>query len=423
MAEDVGWTQKYRPTKLEDYVGNEYTKSKVRALTEQGRLPQTILLQGERGTGKTTMARLIAKSLMCLEPTGGQSCGNCERCIQLDENFIKTGIAPRNMSIHSYNMTDMNTREDATGIVAKMGRRTFGNEKQVFILDEVQRASPEAQSSYLQITEEPPEGLYVILCTTNPEKLLVPLRSRFRKFDVFRPSNKDIVKRLEVICLREGVNYTVDGLRLLASKENNVPRECILQAETLGILGTIDRRAVEKELHLISRGIFIDFLDACHVGNLSGVVTMLGRIQHEDTISVLSFVEGMGNYMADLLNAKVGVKLESYSTEDIKSLRKYVKKFDDKQMIALLGILKDYSKIEKSMDFQLLSLAVTIMEELRIEEVVPEITEDRAGRSFRAVSEQVQAATQPVGLRAATESDVQTIFGGARRIPLVEGGS
>lgn len=422
MATDLQWTRKYRPTKLSDYVGNEHTKEKIRALTARGRLPQTILLQGEKGTGKTTMARLMAKSLMCETPVSGESCGECSSCVQLDDNYIKQGIAPRNMSVHEFDITKMNKREDATAIVDRMGKRSFGSEKRVFILDEMQRATPEAQSSFLKITEEPVPGLYVILCTTDPEDLLVPLRSRFNKFDIRRPVNADIVKRLEDICIAEGVNYSIEGLRLLADKNNNVPRDCIIQAETIGMMGKIDRKAVEVELHIISQGIFMDFLDGCMKGNLAGVVKMLESIQREDTFTVIEFVGGMGNFLADLLNAKVGVNLDRYSATDIKHMRKYVKRFTDENMVDMLRLLKDYSTITKSMEFQLLSLAVGVMDILRVEEKVKEVPPEVVGTRFSDITKKVKESKPVVGLVPASDSDVQAIFGSVRMVKIDEGG-
>lgn len=420
MSGSIAWTRKYRPTKLSEYVGNDHTKEKVKALITRGRLPQTILLQGEKGTGKTTMARLIAKSMMCQSVRDGEACGECGSCIQLDDNYIRNGVAPRNMSVYEFDITKMNTRDHATVIVDRMSKRAFGSSKRVYILDEMQRATPEAQSSFLKITEEPGEGLYVIICTTDPEDLLVPLRSRFNKFNIMKPSNKDIVNRLQYICQHEGVNYTDEGLRLLADRNNNVPRDTILQAETVGMTGRIDRGNVEKELHLISKEIFMDFLDACHLGNLSGVVTMLDKIQETESLALLDFVEGMGSYLGDLLNARSGVKLDKYSSEDIKRMRKYVKQYDDQQIIGMLRILKEYSHITKSMQFQMLSLSVSFMDALKIEEKVKEVDESKAGARFSEVTRQVKEAKGVTPIPRATNSDITAIFGDVRKVVVTD---
>lgn len=417
----LAWTRRYRPTTLTEYVGNEQTKSKIRLLNQKNRLPQTILLEGERGTGKTTLARLIAKNLMCHSPFEGDACGKCESCEQLDDDFIVNGKAPRNMSVDEIDITKMNTREHATTIVAKMSKRSFRNEKRVFILDEMQRATSEAQSSFLKITEEPIEGLYIILCTTDPEDLLTPFKSRFNRFIIRRPTNKDIVGRLEHICRKEGVNYSKEGLRLLAERSGNNPRETINKAELIGMTGDLTRKSVEKELHIINQEIFHEFLDGCMEGNLSKVVLMLEDITTKESLTVTDFVPGLGQYLSDLLNARSGVKLDAYSADDIKDMRKYVKSFTDEQMIGMLRTLKEYSDIKTGLDFHMLTLAVSFMEVLKIDEKVEDVNPSEAGAKFQEVTKKVRESKVPKKLNPASEKDIMALFNGAEAVKL-EGG-
>lgn len=416
----LSWTRKYRPTTFNDYIGNESTKSKVQLLNSKNRLPQTILLEGERGTGKTTLARLIAKSLMCLEPVEGEACGECKSCEQLDENYILNGKAPRNMSVEEIDITKMNTREHATTIVANMSKRSFRSEKRVFILDEMQRATNEAQSSFLKIAEEPVEGLYIILCTTDPEDLLTPFKSRFNRFIIRRPTNADIVKRLETICNLEGVNYTKEGLKLLADRKGNNPRETINSAELIGITSDLTRASVEKELNIINSEVFQSFLDGCHTGNLSKIVEMVENIQRKKSLTVKDLVEGLGQYLVDLLNAKSGIKLDKYSANELKEMRAYVKLFTDVEMIGMLKILKEYSTIKDSMEFHTLTLAIAFMDVLKVEETVKEIKEDEAGLKFREVTKKVKESKKPKQVKTATEDDIQAIFNGASRVKIKE---
>ncbi|MFV1457290.1 AAA family ATPase, partial [Bacillus mycoides] len=141
---ELSWTRKYRPKLMEEYIGNDAMKGKIAKLLEVNKLPQMMLFKGSPGTGKTTMARLLAKALMCERPVNGKACGGCETCRRMDEDYIQTGKSPRGIPVMEYDITKMNKREDATNIVSRMQKRTLGDTKRVFILDEVQRATKEA---------------------------------------------------------------------------------------------------------------------------------------------------------------------------------------------------------------------------------------------------------------------------------------
>src|SRR5699024_8947585 len=228
----VQWTQEYRPKNLDDYIGNEFLKKQLSTLIEQDKLPQTIMFYGEKGTGKTTMARLLVKNLMCDSPVNGTACGDCTRCNRLDDVYIQTGKAPQNTMVKELNIADLRGVADAEQIVQDMKKKVAFNKKRVFILDEMQQASKEAQSVFLKIIEEPIPNLYVIMCTTHPDKITDALASRFKRFRVKRPKVTEIAKYLEDIANKEGVDYDQNALRIIAGYHKNNPRESINKLET-----------------------------------------------------------------------------------------------------------------------------------------------------------------------------------------------
>ena len=254
MAENV-WNRKYRATNFGTYVGNSSLKGQLQTLLEKDKLPSTLMFHGSAGSGKTSMARILAKSMMCQDPQNGLACGVCSTCTLLDEEFIQTGNQVHGIPIYAYDIASMSSVDDMTDIVQRMRR---GRGKRIFILDEIQESSTRAQNALLKIAEEPTEGLHIVLCTTHPQKIERALKSRFTSFAVRKPTTEELVDHVSGICQQEGVNYSRSGMKLLVTKMNRVPRDTISRAETLGALGDITRRAVEDSLGVIDVETYIN---------------------------------------------------------------------------------------------------------------------------------------------------------------------
>lgn len=389
MGKTIQWTQKYRPKSLTEYIGNKSMKIQLNTLIESGKVPQTMMFYGEKGTGKTTIARLVVKNLSCETPKKGEACGECSNCKRLDDTYITTGVAPRQMYVKELNIADLRGVADAELIVQDMQKSVGFGRKRIFILDEMQQASKEAQSAFLKIMEEPIPNLYVIMCTTHPDKITEALASRFKRFRIKRPMVGEIAERLQKIAQQEGVNYDMHALRIIANHHKNNPRESINQLETLAVTteNNLTVKNIEEQLEKLPRRMFESFLESCKSGNLNNLVVQMENLENEGT-ETEEFVSGLGDYVVDLLKIRSGVKLDLYTVEQIKDMRKFVKMFTEADIVNVLKVLKEYSSV-RNMDFHLYGLAVEIMDGLKVEEEIKEIPENTTRKLFNENTKKV----------------------------------
>lgn len=410
------WNQKYRPKNIDGYIGNTRTKTNINKLISIGKLPQTILLSGERGTGKTSLARLISKSLLCENLSeSGVACEECTTCQQMN-GYLESGSAPRNLGITEIDITEMNRREDATNIVERMKARSLASGKRIFILDEIQRATPEAQSSFLKIAEEPPENLYIFLCTTNPEDLLVPLKSRFHTFSIKRPSRTELSRHLEYICTEEGVNFESKALAKLSDIHKYNPRETINKLEYLGTLGTITMKNIEEEYSIIGNDIYDSFLQHTFEGNLLEVTRIIVNFEQNGDSNGLEFIEGVGTYLAELLKIKSGVHLD-YTHSELSQYRNRIKSYEDETLIAYLKIVNKYTEQRNDNLYSLMSLGAELIEVtqkehiVEVEKVQEHIEERERAVNYAKVSKEVEKKKPVQKPTLASEDDLLEIFG------------
>lgn len=339
MEENISFARKYRPTTVEGYVGNENVKSTVREYLKNGR-PQTILLSGNSGCGKTTLARLLVKEYLCenRDEVKG-ACGKCSTCMAIDE-YITTGSSDMLPDLYEIDASDKSGKKDINAVLDTMEYPPMAGDWKAYIIDEIHLLSEGAMGRMLKPIEEPPEGVLLIFCTTNPEKLLPTIRNRCQlKLKVSKPKIRDIVSLLQGVCLNEDKNYDIQGLRMLASTSECVVRDSLNNLETvLNTAGNATGDAVSKQFGVIADKIIFEFYQCFKNKDYVGYLNLLYKIK--TSFGFEQFLVSLSNFTIRGIYVMNSVDVDGLSEEELISYSKLFKQFSVKEISFILSSLK-----------------------------------------------------------------------------------
>ena len=206
-ARDLAST--YRPRRFQDVLGQSHVTRPLQAMLARGSVPPTLLLSGPSGTGKTSVARLVAASFACPERADGDPCGECPSCVS-----IVAGRPP--LSVWEINAASMGGIDHVRTIQERLEYSYQWHS--VFIWDEAHRISREAADALLKTLEEPPPNVKFIFCTTEPNKVPDTILSRCQRFDFGVIATDQIAQRLTEIAEKEGIRVDPDAVDLVARR-------------------------------------------------------------------------------------------------------------------------------------------------------------------------------------------------------------
>ncbi len=300
---------KYRPKIFGDVIGNEEVVKLLLIRSNKGKLAnRSIMLSGPKGSGKTSIARIIAKAIVCDNLNNGDPCNNCSSCLSvIDETSDNT---------EEFDAATHGTVDRIRSIIDDLDYSTFSNKPRVLILDEAHRLSKASQDAMLKAIED--RRLVVIMCTTEPHNMRSAVRSRLDEYPISYPSLDVILSRMKYVCDNELVKYELDALRLIASNENCCPRTCLTKIEAISIVGDLTLELVKKyigfsDIELLT-GILIQ-LDS----NPKFVIQKLNELSERESPSWIR--DNLVLIISNAVKKNIGIKSDLYLNTDFFNIR------------------------------------------------------------------------------------------------------
>lgn len=290
--------RKYRPQTFHDLIGQENIVHALSNAIELNRIAHAYLLCGPRGTGKTSSARILAKSLNCKEGPTLTPCGKCPACLDI-MNSIPVDVieidAASNRSV-----------EDTQAILEKIQYVPVNGRYKIYVIDEVHMLSNHAFNALLKTLEEPPENVIFILATTEPHKVLDTIISRCQRFDFRRITTDDIVKRLEYIAKQENINISKEALFSIAKNSQGGMRDALALLDQISVLGInkqIDTDDINEILGKISYDTLYEIAQYIIESDCSKSVPLIDTIYSKGNEPV-QIVSNLIQYFRDLMIVK-----------------------------------------------------------------------------------------------------------------------
>lgn len=323
----------YRPKRLKNLLGQEVIVKTLGNKLASGEVPHSMLFIGVRGTGKTTTARVVAKSLNCEAPVNGEPCCCCKNCLAIDNESsfdVQEMDAAANRGVE-----DMNRLLDSIGTVPLM-------KKKVYIIDEVHMLTKEASNRLLKVLEEPPANVHFILCTTELLKVLPTIRSRCSMFNFKGIDDVTIATELSRICDEKSIAYDLEALYIVAKAARSSMRDALSLMEPLISEGDkITCDLAYEMLGIMDDSVVSELLTSVFEKDVAGVQdTLEGMIATGRGIDLI--LESLLNLLNDLLLVRLSGNTDSITNTAVykEKVAELAEKTDEAEIMELFEEIK-----------------------------------------------------------------------------------
>lgn len=355
--------RKYRPQKFEEVYAQDQITQILKNSIDMNRIAHAYLFCGPRGVGKTSLARIFAKSLNCLEESNDlRPCNKCENCVQITD-----GTSPDVIEIDGASNTGV---EDIRDLQKELLYATSNSRYKIYIIDEVHMLSKNAFNALLKTLEEPPENVIFIFATTEPHKVLPTIISRCQRYDFKRIPIKKIVARLDDICKAENIDITEEAMFFIAKMADGsmrdsqslldqvlaYGREKITLDNVMNIFGTVHTEIYEQ----ITRAIKDQ--------KPSEIIVKLHEVLEKGT-DLQEFLGGYLEYIRNLTLFRIGITPQEVAPNQIGAMQEVSQLFSENELVYLITLLMQVKVDVKSSNTPVLVAEMALIKLSRMAEM------------------------------------------------------
>ena len=330
--------RKYRPATFESVVGQAGITTTLKNAVRTGQMAHAYLFCGPRGVGKTTCARIFAKTINCSNLSENQEvCNECESCRAFNEN--------RSFNIHELDAASNNSVDDIRLLIEKVRIPPQVGHYSVYIIDEVHMLSQQAFNAFLKTLEEPPSYAIFILATTEKHKILPTIISRCQVFDFNRITVPDVVNYLKYVAKNEDITVEDDGLGVIAQKADGAMRDALsIFDQIVAFSGRqVTYKNVAENLNVLDYDVFFGIVDKVAKHDYLGAMLDFDNVVRRGFDS-LNFLSGLSHHLRNLLVARdaQSIKLLDVSDKTAERYKQQAQSIEPQLIIKYIELVSNY---------------------------------------------------------------------------------
>lgn len=358
MSDYIVSARKYRPQTFDTLVGQGNISTTLKNAIKNDQLAQAFLFCGSRGVGKTSTARILAKTINCSNRTENiEACGECDSCKSFDEG--------QSLNVYELDAASNNSVDDIRSLIDQVRVAPQLGDYKVYIIDEVHMLSTAAFNAFLKTLEEPPKHAIFILATTEKHKIIPTILSRCQIFDFNRIQISDIAEHLKKISVNEGIDAESEGLHLIAQKADGALRDALsIFDQIVSFAGkTLTYKSVIENLNVLDYDYYFRLVDYALDEDITSSLLLYHEIVNHG-FDGHQFLVGLSEHYRNLLVGKNPKTVELLEVGD--SIKERYKEqsanIDAKHIMRALGVISNADTNYKSAKNQRLLVELTLMQ-------------------------------------------------------------